>query len=262
MCYFFSYISIIPLKIQKNVSPNDNISDLIIESLNLHHIELCDKDIIIIAQKIISKSESRIFNLKDIVPSERALKIMSIHEKDPRLIELILRESSNIIRITPKVMIVETLHGFICANAGIDQSNVSSNYESVLLLPKNPDHSADRIRKDLCTKMKKNVAIVISDTFGRPFRNGQTNVAIGVAGIKPIKSYIGLNDSFGKILKVTEIAIVDELASAGELVMGKTLDIPIAIIRGYQYDDYDQNLDLDVSIKSLLRDPSQDLFRN
>ena len=113
----------------------------------------------------------------------------------------------------------------------------------------------------MCTKMEKNVAIIISDTFGRPFRIGQTNVAIGVAGIKPIKSYIGLNDSFGKILKVTEIAIVDELASAGELVMGKTLDIPVAIIRGYQY-DYDQNLDLDVSIESLLRDPSQDLFRS
>ncbi len=188
---------------------------------------------------------------------------MSIHEKDPRLIELILRESSNIIRITNKIMIVETLHGFICANAGIDQSNVSNNYDSVLLLPENPDQSADKIRKDLYEKIKKNVSIIISDTFGRPFRKGQTNVAIGVAGIKPIKSYIGLNDSFGKILKVTEIAIVDELASAGELVMGKTLDIPIAIIRGYQY-DYDQNnlQDIDISIKSLLREPSQDLFRN
>ena len=116
---------------------------------------MCDKDIIIIAQKIISKSESRTFNLNDIVPSERALEIMSIHEKDPRLIELILRESSNIIRITNKIMIVETLHGFICANAGIDQSNVSNNYDSVLLLPTNPDQSADKIRKDLYEKIKK-----------------------------------------------------------------------------------------------------------
>jgi coenzyme F420-0:L-glutamate ligase / coenzyme F420-1:gamma-L-glutamate ligase len=181
------------------------------------------------------------------------------------LIELILRESLNIIKVTTKTLIVETKHGFICANAGIDQSNVSNDTESVLLLPENPDRSAKEIRKFFYNNMKKNVAVIISDTFGRPFRKGQTNIAVGIAGICPLKSYIGLRDSFGKILKVTEIAIVDELASSAELVMGKTLQIPIAIIRGYEYES--QKLDLEnenmnISIKAIFREKSQDLFRS
>jgi coenzyme F420-0:L-glutamate ligase/coenzyme F420-1:gamma-L-glutamate ligase len=188
-----------------------------------------------------------------------------IHEKDPRLIELILRESLNIIKVTTKTLIVETKHGFICANAGIDQSNVSNDTESVLLLPENPDRSAKEIRKFFYNNIKKNVAVIISDTFGRPFRKGQTNIAVGIAGICPLKSYIGLRDSFGKILKVTEIAIVDELASSAELVMGKTLQIPIAIIRGYEYESQTSDLEnenMNISIKAIFREKSQDLFRS
>jgi coenzyme F420-0:L-glutamate ligase/coenzyme F420-1:gamma-L-glutamate ligase len=166
--------------------------------------------------------------------------------------------------VTNKTLIVETKYGFICANAGIDQSNVSYDTEGVLLLPENPDESANKIRKYIYHKIKKNVSIIISDTFGRPFRKGQTNVAIGIAGINSLKSYIGLKDSFGKVLKVTEIAIVDELASAAELVMGKTLGVPVAIIRGFEHEYqqlYPEDELVDVSIKSIFRDKSQDLFR-
>jgi coenzyme F420-0:L-glutamate ligase / coenzyme F420-1:gamma-L-glutamate ligase len=249
----------------KNIIENDNISEIILESLYSNNLEIYNDDVIVIAQKIISKSENRLFNLKDVTPSKKAMEIFSVHEKDPRLIELILRESSNIIKITSKTLIVETKHGFICANAGIDQSNVSNNSERVLLLPENPDESAKKIRNYIYCKMKKTVSIIISDTFGRPFRKGQTNVAIGIAGIIPLKSYIGLKDSFGKILKVTEIAIVDELASAAELVMGKTMGVPVVIIRGYKHEYPQLGSDgefLDESIGSIFRDKSQDLFRN
>jgi coenzyme F420-0:L-glutamate ligase/coenzyme F420-1:gamma-L-glutamate ligase len=182
------------------------------------------------------------------------------------LIELILRESIDIVKVSEKTLIVETKYGFICANAGIDQSNVSSNAEEVLLLPENPDGSAKKIRHSIYKKTGINVSIIISDTFGRPFRKGQTNVAIGIAGINPIKSYIGQKDSFDKILKVTEIAIVDELASSAELVMGKTLGIPIVLIKGYEYDQHSLSMDSsncnDLSIKSIFRNKNQDLFRN
>jgi coenzyme F420-0:L-glutamate ligase / coenzyme F420-1:gamma-L-glutamate ligase len=267
-CCFFFPITIIPVKINKNIKEGDNISELILEALNLNNLQIYENDVIVIAQKIISKSENRILNLKDVIPSKKALEIFSIHEKDPRLIELILRESLDIIRITNKNLIVETKYGFICANAGIDQSNVSVETDVVLLLPENPDESAKKIRKYIYHKLKKNVSVIISDTFGRPFRKGQTNIAIGIAGICPLKSYVGSKDSFGKVLRVTEIAIVDELASSAELVMGKTLEVPVAIIRGYGYqaidleDDDDDNVNYNISIKSLFREKSQDLFRN
>lgn len=164
--------------------------------------------------------------------------------------------------MSKKNLIVETKHGFICANAGIDQSNVSSDSDIVLLLPDNPDESAKTIRNYFYKKLRKNVSVIISDTFGRPFRKGQTNVAIGVAGIFPLKSYIGEKDTFGKILKTTEIAVVDELASAAELVMGKTLHVPIAIIRGYDYKTVDPVLDDNNKIATIFREKSQDLFRN
>ncbi|MGN6614969.1 MAG: coenzyme F420-0:L-glutamate ligase [Candidatus Nitrosocosmicus sp.] len=259
-------ITIIPIKINKNIKANDDVSDLIIESANLNNVHIHNHDVIVIAQKIISKSENRVFYLADVIPSKKALDISSIHNKDPRLIELILRESIDIVKVSEKTLIVETKYGFICANAGIDQSNVSSNAEEVLLLPENPDGSAKRIRQSIYKKTGINVSIIISDTFGRPFRKGQTNVAIGIAGINPIKSYIGQKDSFDKILKVTEIAIVDELASSAELVMGKTLGIPIVLIKGYEYDQRSLIMDSsncnDLSIKSIFRNKNQDLFRN
>jgi len=178
------------------------------------------------------------------------------------LIELILSETSKIIRITKKHLIVETKHGFICANAGIDQSNVSGDSQKALLLPENPDLSARNLSRSIHDLAKKKVAVIITDTFGRPFRTGQTNVAIGIAGIPPLKSYIGMDDEFGKKLLVTEIAIADELAAAAELVMGKTLKTPVAIIRGYDHQNLLIEGDDDTGIKSLLRSEHDDLFRN
>ena len=168
---------------------------------------------------------------------------------------MILQESRKIVRVFNNTIITETLHGFICANAGIDQSNVSKSKNRVLLLPKDPDKSADSLRKEIYEKTRKSIAVLISDTFGRPFRIGQTNVAIGIAGINPIKNYKGKRDMFGKILKVTEIAIVDEIAGAAELVMGKNEWIPVAIVRNAIYSKHH------CSIKKIVRKESQDIFR-
>jgi len=171
------------------------------------------------------------------------------------LVELILSESNEIVKIERDIIIAETKHGFVCANAGIDASNVGMLSNHVVLLPDNPDESARRIRNDIKSRTKINVSIIISDTFGRPFRKGQVNVAIGIAGIDPMVSYIGKTDMYGKILKVTEIAIADELASAAELVMGKSSRIPVAIIRGCHYTSGDS------SISNISRSKEDDLFR-
>jgi coenzyme F420-0:L-glutamate ligase/coenzyme F420-1:gamma-L-glutamate ligase len=194
--------------------------------------------------------------LARVIPSKQALEIKKSVDKDPRLIELILQESRKIIKIFNKTMIVETNQGFICANAGIDQSNVSKNQDKVLLLPRNPDQTASRIRREIKRKTGKEIAVIISDTFGRPFRNGQTNVAIGVSGVKPIKSYIGKKDMYGNVLKVTEIAIADEIAGASELVMGKSNKIPAVIIRGFNF-----TIARKSNIKDLNRSEKLDMFR-
>ena len=168
---------------------------------------------------------------------------------------MILQESRKIIRVFDRTIISETFHGFICANAGIDQSNVSKSKNRVLLLPKDPDKSADSIKKEVYEKTRKNIAVLITDTFGRPFRNGQTNVAIGIAGINPLKNYKGKRDMFGKIMMVTEIAIVDEIAGAAELVMGKSEGIPVAIVRNAIYSKHHS------SIKKIVRKETRDIFR-
>ncbi len=198
--------------------------------------------------------------MESIVPSDRALELSKVHEKDPRLIQLILNESKKIVRLTNKHIIVQTKQGFICANAGIDQSNVSKDPRFVLMLPENPDRSARKLREDIFEITKKNVSVIISDTFGRPFRNGQTNVAIGISGINPIKSYIGTPDQNGRVLKVTEIAIADEIASAAELVMGKTLQVPVAIVRGYDYEFVKSDIEKKIEISILIRNENDDLF--
>jgi coenzyme F420-0:L-glutamate ligase/coenzyme F420-1:gamma-L-glutamate ligase len=238
------------------------LTKVILESLPQNKIQICDNDIIVVAQKIVSKSEDQFRNLSKIIPSPTSIRLADFHNKDPRLIELILNETTRIIRITKKHLIVETKHGFICANAGIDQSNVSGDSQQALLLPENPDISARNLMRSIYNTTRKKVSVVIADTFGRPFRTGQTNVAIGIAGIPPLKSYIGKNDDFGKKLQVTEIAIADELAAAAELVMGKTLKNPVAIIRGYNHESLSLDDEKKFNIKSLLRSEHDDLFRN
>jgi coenzyme F420-0:L-glutamate ligase / coenzyme F420-1:gamma-L-glutamate ligase len=249
-------IRVIPVKIAKDVKPGDKLYNLILQSMISQGIELADRDIVVIAQKIVSKAEGQIVPLNSLVPSDFALRLAEDYRKDPRVTELILRQSKNIIKISSGVIITETKHGFICANAGVDQSNIMDSDENALLLPDDPDASARQIMDMLKEKTNRDIAVIITDSFGRPFRNGQTNVAIGIAGLDPVKSYIGEKDMYGKTLKVTEIAIVDELASAAELVMGKSLGAPIAIVRGYSYAKSEN-----ATIRELLRAKEKDLFR-
>jgi coenzyme F420-0:L-glutamate ligase/coenzyme F420-1:gamma-L-glutamate ligase len=247
-------LTIIGLKGIPEIKKGDDIAEIIYSTLKKQNMDLQDKDIIVITQKIVSKSEGRIIDLSKIKPSRLALRLAKTSKKDPRIIEVILRESKSILRLKNGKIISETKHGFVCANAGVDKSNIEGeNFVSVL--PKNPDKSAMRIREKLIKLTGKNLAVIISDTFGRPWRVGQVNVAIGIAGLKPIKDYRGKKDMFNQELKVTMMAIADELASAAELVMNKSDGVPVAIIRGYDYPEGE------ASIKEIIRPIELDLFR-
>ena len=243
-------LHIFPVHFKQDINPDSNLVDILISS-NKCGIE--DGDVIVVSQKIVSKQEGRAINLDTVIPSELSIGIASAYDKDPKLVEAILSETTRIVRMEHGVIIVQTKHGFVCANAGIDESNVDGNY--VTLLPKDPDTSSKLIRSEIQTKTGKKVAVIISDTFGRPFRLGQTDNAIGVAGIESILSYEGKPDTFGKILRVTAIAIVDELSAAAELVMEKTKKSPMAIIKNYQFESKEEQ------ISNLLRPESEDLFK-
>lgn len=243
-------LEIIPIHIKKEINRGDKISDLILSSAKQ---KIQDGDILVISQKIISKQEGRTINLSGVIPSNLALGIGAEYNKDPKLIEVILSESKRIVRMENEIIIVETKHGFICANAGVDESNIDPGYAT--LLPIDSDKSALLLQSEIKEKTKKNIAILVSDTFGRPFRMGQTNCAIGIAGMDAILDYQGTKDSFGKILRITAIAIADELCSAAELAMGKTLNCPVVIIRNYKYDKSDSK------INSIIRPENEDLFR-
>jgi coenzyme F420-0:L-glutamate ligase / coenzyme F420-1:gamma-L-glutamate ligase len=249
-------IEIIPIYIHADVRPNDKLEILILESIKKSRQTLLNDDILVIAHKIVSKSENQIVELRKIEPSSRSIAIAKEQEKDPRIVELILNESTQIVRNSRGIIIVETNQGLVCANAGIDQSNVEDGYNHAVLLPIDPDKSARKIKASLKKKTGKDIAVIISDTFGRPFREGQTNVAIGIAGMEPLRSYIGKTDMYGKKLRVTQIAIADEIASAAELVMGKASRLPIVIIRGYGYQRSQKS-----TISQLIRSRKKDLFR-
>ncbi|KEQ55886.1 GTP protein [Marine Group I thaumarchaeote SCGC AAA799-N04] len=241
-------MEIIPVHIKKEIEPSDDLSELIASSNQIQ-----DGDILIIAQKIISKQEGRLVDLSSVKPSLLSEGISSQYNKDPRITELILSESKRIIRMKNGILIVETNDGIICANAGIDESNVKEGFAT--LLPLDSDKSANDIREKIFEYTKKDVAVIISDTFGRPFRMGQTNHAIGISGLSPIIDYEGTKDTFGKTLRVTAIAIADELSAASELVMGKTLKTPVAIGRNYSFQKGAHK------INELIRPEDEDLFR-
>ena len=243
-------LQVIPVSIDHDVQPGEDIAVLILASSKL---AINDGDVIVISQKIISKQESRTVNLNMVIPSELATGIASEYQKDPKLVEVILSESNRIVRMNNGVLITESYHGFICANAGVDESNVEKGYAT--LLPKDPDKSASNIRKKIFDMTGKKVAVLISDTFGRPFRLGQTDHAIGVSGMESILSYEGKQDTFGKTLRVTAISSVDELCATAELVTGKTTKCPVAIIRNFRFIPNDGN------VISMLRDEKEDLFR-
>jgi len=241
-------LEIIPIKIQEEIANGVNLVPLILESS-----EINDGDILVFSQKIVSKNEGRMLSLSSVNPSLLANGIASSYGKDPRLIELILSESERIVRMENGIIIVKTKHGFVCANAGIDESNVQDGYAT--LLPKDPDKSASLLKERIEQKTGKNISVIISDTFGRPFRLGQTDVAIGIAGLEPILDYNGKPDTFGKIMQVTAIAVADEICSASELVMGKVEKCPIVIVRNYSYNFSN------AKIQKLLRSEHDDLFR-
>lgn len=246
-------VRIIGVKNLPDVRRGDDLGRLIVSALHEQEIEIDEGDIIVVASKVVAKVEGRIVALDAIKPSYLSNRIGKRWKKDPRLVELILSEAKRLVKMDRGVIITETKHGFVCANAGIDQSNV--NGRSVALLPPNPDRSARMIREKIRSLTGKDVAVIVSDTFGRPWREGHVNVCVGLSGLKPFWDYRGLKDPYGYELKVTIMAIADELASAAELVMGKLGRVPVALIKGYPYPKGEG------SAKELVRPRPKDLFR-
>jgi coenzyme F420-0:L-glutamate ligase/coenzyme F420-1:gamma-L-glutamate ligase len=249
-------IQIIAVENIPRITEGDDIAKLIVDFAEKQNTPIQEKDVIVITHKIVSKTEGNVVDLDDISPSERAKELAMKTGKEPDLVEVILRETREIVRIGPNSLIIENKKGIVSANAGVDKSNVEGE-RNIALLPKNPDASAQDIRRRIKTLTNHDVAVIISDTHGRPLRMGEINVAIGVAGIKPTKDRRGEKDLFGYILKVKQTAIADELASAAELVIGQANEgVPAAIIRGYKYPASET-----ASAKELTRPKETDLFR-
>ncbi len=237
------------------IQDGDDVGTRICDTSRQSDFTFHNGDILVIAQTIVSRAEGQIIDLSTITPSPKANELADKLGKRPELVEVILQASKKVVRAEQGHLIVETHHGFVCANAGVDSSNVpDSNY--VTLLPEDPDDSAEKIRLTIETQLGADVAIIISDTHGRPFREGAINVAIGVAGFIPVKSYIGMTDLFGYELRTTKVAIADELASAAELLMGESDEgNAVIVIRGYHFEKGEG------SSKMLIREEERDLFR-
>jgi len=245
-------ISIFPLKNFPIINPGESLTEIIVRELK--KINLKNHDIIVIAHTIVSKAENQIYNLDEITPSPLAIHIGTIQDKDPRKIEVILRNSKEIVRMNDRVLITASLHGFVCANSGIDQSNTAGN--TVISLPIDPDLSARKIKKAIKEKIGLDVAIIITDTFGRPLRVGTVNFAIGVAGINPLEDIRGSIDLFGYELRSTIIARADEVAAAAGIIMGQANEgTPVIIVRGVKY-----SID-EASARDLIRNQEKDVFR-
>lgn len=236
------------------IQPGDDLVASIGDAIESSSFTLEEGDILVVTHKIVSKAEGQLVDLTQIEPSPLAEMFARRWDKDPRQTEVVLRESVRILRMERGVMICETRHGFVCANAGVDASNVPGD-DTVCLLPAHPDDSAAMLRDGLTARFGVAPAIIISDSFGRPWRRGITNVAIGVAGMLPIADYRGSTDAWGHDLRVTIMAIADELASTAELVAGKTDARPVALIRGYAYPRGHG------SARDLVLEPEKDLFR-
>ena len=232
----------------------ESIGKLILEACARQAVKLAGADILVVAHKIVSKAEGQIVRLDDVVPSPRAVELARELAKDARLVEVILRESRRVVRKGGTALIVETHHGFICANAGVDASNVGLG--QVALLPRDPDASARKIRAEIEQHAGVAPGVIISDSFGRAWRLGTVDIAVGVAGLNPIKDERGTTDSYGYELRAAVAAVADELAGAAELVMGKKGRIPVVLIRGYEGKGEDG------SARELLRPEAEDLFRS
>ncbi len=252
-------LSIISLEDFPLVEPKDDVARIIVDVADKNGLKLEDYDVIVAAQKIFSKAEGRIMKLSDIVPTERAKELARATQKDPKLVELVLRETKRIIKASDEILLVEDRRGLVCISAGIDKSNVKGrgNYA---LLPVNPDRSAEKCRATIRKLTGKKVGVIISDTYSRPFRRGQVNFAIGIAGLNPFRDYRGKKDLFGQVLKVKNVAIADEIAAAAELLMGQATEkSPVIILRGL-----DNKLIFSDKSKAnyLFMSNKEDLFRN
>ncbi|KPV62112.1 MAG: Coenzyme F420:L-glutamate ligase [Candidatus Bathyarchaeota archaeon BA1] len=250
-----SMIQITGVKGLPIIKERDDLAKLICGAAEQQGTPIEDGDIIVITHVIVSRAEGNVVNLDTVVPSDFARAFAQQFDKDPALLEVVLRESKRIVRMGDGKLIAETKHGFVCANAGVDRSNVLGE-RNVALLPKNPDRSAREIRRKIRRLTGKDVAVIISDTHGRPKREGEINVAIGVAGINPIRDRRGESDLFGYVLRIKRTAIADELSSAAELVIGQANEgIPVAIIRGYPYPKSER-----ARATELIRPRKKDLF--
>lgn len=252
-------IRIIPITGIGEIVPGADLGLLIYEAIQAQKLTLQQGDILVVTQKIVSKAEGRVLKLAEIEPSEFARTFAQAGDKDPRQVEAVLRESKRVVRMDHGVLITETQQGFICANSGIDESNVSGGAGEVTLLPVDADRSARELRARLQKLSGEGasfeIALLISDTWGRPWRNGQVNMTIGLAGLEPLSDYRGQVDPYGYELHASVIAVADELAAAAELVMGKVDRVPVALVRGYAYTPGSS------TAQALLRDPATDMFR-
>jgi coenzyme F420-0:L-glutamate ligase/coenzyme F420-1:gamma-L-glutamate ligase len=253
-------LTLTPLQNIPLIRHGDNLADIVVNTLQKNNISLEDDDIFVFAQKIISKAEGRAINLATITPSERAMVLAKQTDKDARVVELILQESNEVLRTRVGAIIVEHKLGFVCANAGIDHSNVAgvgdAAEEWVLLLPAEPDRAAEKMRDEIKSKTGKQVGILIIDSHGRAWRNGTVGVAIGIAGIPGLEDLRGKPDLFGYTLQVTQVGVADELAAAASLMMGQAAEgTPVVHARGFPYPLRDGK------IKELIRPKEQDLFR-
>ena len=246
-------IRLIPLRDIPEVHPGDDLATMIGDAVERHGGGLIEDDVVVVAQKVVSKAEGALVRLHEITPSVLAETFAAAHDKDARHVEVVLREAKRVVRMERGVLIVETRHGFICANAGVDNSNVDGE-EVLSLLPLDSDASARGIRDALQRRFGVRLAVIISDTFGRAWREGQTNIAIGVAGMDPLRSYVGQTDDYGYEMRVTSLCVADEIAGAAELVQGKVERVPVAIVRGATYEP------VDGSSQSIVRPPERDLF--
>jgi coenzyme F420-0:L-glutamate ligase/coenzyme F420-1:gamma-L-glutamate ligase len=248
-------LTIIGLTGIPEVQPGADLVEGILAASRASETPLMAGDILVVTQKIVSKAEGQIVHLSEVTPSPFAEHVaIAMGGRDPRHIEVVLRETARIVRMDRGVLITETHHGFVCANAGVDASNAPAE-GTLCLLPRDPDASAQRLHQGLLARLGFAVPVIISDSFGRPWRNGITNIAIGVAGLNPLADYRGQKDPQGYELKASVLAVADELAAAAELVAGKISGRPVAIIRGYAYPHGEGRG------RDLLMDPARDLFR-
>ena len=251
--YSAASLQLIGLRGAPEIQPGDDLARLVLESAAAADITLQSGDVLVVTQKVVSKAEGRLVDLTTVEPSDLARRFAERWKKDPRYVEVVLRESTRLVRMDRGLIISETRHGLVCANAGVDASNVAG--ELACLLPLDSDASAATLREALMLRLGIDLAVIISDSFGRPWRYGITNVAIGVAGLSPLADYRGRPDDFGRVMQASVLAVADELAAAAELVSGKVNRCPFVVVRGYPYERRDGRA------AELVMDPTMDMFR-